>query len=128
MIKIGNYKIETQVYRSSDGVTYNFACDKSQQKKVENGFATANSVEFTFGDGKVTLYAPKLVIEQIQNEELTVIFTASELPVSKQAEYDEDIANIKEGNTDRDETIEAISEGLAELAEMVADLIGGNNG
>ena len=128
MIKIGNYTIGTQVYRSSDGRSYNFACEKSLQRNIENGFATASSVEFDMGENEVTLYAPKLIIEQIVGEEITVIFSASELPESKQAEYDESIASLTESQTDSAETIEAISEGLAELAEMVAEMIGESNG
>ena len=128
MIKIGNYTIGAQVYRSSDGRSYNFACEKSLQRNIENGFATASSVEFDMGENEVTLYAPKLIIEQIVGEEITVIFSASELPESKQAEYDESIASLTESQTDSAETIEAISEGLAELAEMVAEMIGESNG
>ena len=125
MIKIGNYEIGTQVYRSSDGVTYNFACGKELQRNIESGFATATSVEFDMGEEEVILYAPKLIIEQIKGDEITVLFSASELPVSKQAEYDESIANLTSSQSDSAETIEAISEGLAEIAEIVASLMEG---
>lgn len=125
MITIGNYELDTQVYRSSDGVTYNFACGKEYQKNVETNFAICSSVMFDMGDAEVTLYAPKLIIEQIQGEELTAIFSAAELPVSKQAEYDESIAALTFNQSDSAETIEAIAEGLAEIAEIVAELMEG---
>lgn len=125
MIKIGNTTIETQVYQSSDRVSYNFACDKANQKKVENGFATASSVEFDFGEVMVKLYAPKLEVEQIRGDELTVIFTASELPKDKTAEYEAKIATLDAQLADASETIEAASGAILELAEMISDLVGG---
>lgn len=125
MIKIGNYTIETQVYQSSDRVSYNFACDKSYQRNVESGFATASSVEFDFGENTVILYAPKLEVEQIRGEELTVIFTAAPLPEDKTAEYEAKISSLEEQLADATETIEADGEAIVELAEMISELLDG---
>ena len=122
MIKIGKYQIETQVYQSSDGKSYNFACDKSYQKNIESGFATATSVEFDFGDSIVTLYAPKLIVEQIRGEEITALFSAATIPEDKSASYEESIANLTETQTDNVGTTEAIAEGIEELAMIVAEL------
>lgn len=122
MIRIGNVTIESQVYQSSDRISYNFTCDKSNQRNVESGFAMATSVEFDFGDVDVTLYAPKLEIEQIRGEELTVIFTAAPLPTSETDELINKVEVLESSSADMGETILAYGDAIAELAEMIAEM------
>ena len=125
MIKIDNYSSAAEVYISSDSRSFNFEANVADVPQIKNAFDSAKVVEFTQGKQKITLYSPELRMIQVMGDSTVVLFTAAQLPEDKTEALEHRAAELESQLADAADTIEADSEAIAELAEIVADLLGG---
>lgn len=132
MVKIGDYQSNAQVFISSDKQSYNFSTYYDEMAAIKAAFVAGKSIEFDLGQQTVILYSPILQIMQINGDVLTVIFTAAEIPENKTKALEKRARELEQRNAeleaqlaDAADTIEADSEAIQELAEMVSEIIGG---